>query len=156
MEEWMEKVKKGMHLLCGVLELVAAALVLIGILLSVLSLIKDFDIFHNLLGDISLFRHYLEEIFMIVIGIEFLEMLCRPNSDNVLEVLIFLVARHMIVGETTPFEDFISVISIAILCVLRRVLHLIRKKEETGESFFLKTGDRIIEKVKTLNKEKDK
>ena len=74
------------------------------------------------------FRTYLDQIFVIVIGIEFLQMLCRPNSDNIMEVLIFLVARHMIVSETTPFEDFISVISIILLCVLRRYLHDTREK----------------------------
>ena len=74
------------------------------------------------------FRVYLDEIFVIVIGIEFLQMLCRPNSDNIMEVLIFLVARHMIVTETTAVEDFISVISIILLCVLRRYLHVTREK----------------------------
>lgn len=29
----------------------------------------------------------------------------------------------MIVGETTPFEDFISVLSIAVLFVLRKYMH---------------------------------
>ncbi len=45
-----------------------------------------------------------------------------------MEVLIFLVARHMIVSDTTPMEDFISVISIILLCVLRRYLHVTREK----------------------------
>ncbi len=70
---------------------------------------------------------------MIVIGIEFLQMLCRPNSDNVMEVLIFLVARHMILGDTTPVDDFVSVISVGILCALRRYLHVTRKKEEAEQ-----------------------
>ena len=67
---------------------------------------------------------------MLVIGIEFLQMLCRPNADNVMEILIFLVARHMIVGTTTTFEDFVSVISVSLLCVLRRYLHNLKIKED--------------------------
>ena len=50
-----------------------------------------------------------------------------------MDVLIFLVARHMIVSETTPFEDFISVISIILLCVLRRYLHDTREKAKDSD-----------------------
>ena len=50
-----------------------------------------------------------------------------------MEVLIFLVARHMILGDTTPVDDFVSVISVGILCALRRYLHVTRKKEEAEQ-----------------------
>ena len=50
-----------------------------------------------------------------------------------MEVLIFLVARHMIIGDTTPFEDFVSVISIGLLCVVRRFLHIAKEKEKERE-----------------------
>lgn len=122
------KFKGNITKICEVLELVVAVLVLIGILLSICSLVKDFAIFKEILNHTESFRSYLDQIFVIVIGIEFLQMLCRPNSDNIMEVLIFLVARHMIVTETTPFEDFISVISIILLCVLRRYLHDSRER----------------------------
>ncbi len=122
------KFKGFISKICELLEMIVAVLVLIGILLSIGSLIKDFAIFHEILNHMESFRTYLDQIFVIVIGIEFLQMLCRPNSDNIMEVLIFLVARHMIVSETTPMEDFISVISIILLCVLRRYLHVTREK----------------------------
>lgn len=124
------KFKGNIAKICELLELVVAVLVLIGILLSICSLVKDFVIFKEILNHTESFRSYLDQIFVIVIGIEFLQMLCRPNSDNIMEVLIFLVARHMIVTDTTPFEDFISVISIILLCVLRRYLHDTRERAE--------------------------
>ncbi len=123
------KYKKIMLKICNILEIAAALLVLMGILLSGYSLLRNFDVFWDLLGDMSLFRDYLAKIFILVIGIEFLQMLCRPNADNIIEVLIFLVARHMIVYDTTPFEDFVSVISITILCILRRYLHNAENRE---------------------------
>jgi len=49
--------------------------------------------------------HFLEELFYIIIAIEFLKMLCKPNADTIIEVLIFLEARHMIIGETTSAQD---------------------------------------------------
>lgn len=130
------KYKKIMLKICSILEIGAALLVLMGILLSGYSFLRNFDVFWDLLGDMSLFRDYLAKIFILVIGIEFLQMLCRPNADNIIEVLIFLVARHMIVYDTTTVEDFVSVVSITILCVLRRYLHSAENKEndETEDS----------------------
>ena len=122
------KFKGSISKICESLELIVALLVLVGIAFSICGLLKDFEIFRLMFKDIENFRVYLDQIFAIVIGIEFLQMLCRPNSDNIMEVLIFLVARHMIVSDTTPMEDFISVISIILLCVLRRYLHVTREK----------------------------
>ena len=126
----MGKLKKYIQACCEALELAAAILMLIGILLSICSLIRNVDIFKELLTDTSVFKHYLEQIFTLVIGIEFLVMLCRPNSENVIEVLLFLVARHMIVGDTTPFEEFPSVISVAVLCVVRWYLRISKEDRE--------------------------
>lgn len=126
----LEKMRKIVQKICVLLELAAALLVLVAILLSFAGMVRDVTVYQRLLTDTSEFRRYLEHILMIVIGIEFLGMLCRPNSENVIEVLIFLVARHMIVGDTTPYQDFVSVISIALLCVLRRYLRMTGEKQK--------------------------
>ena len=71
MEKYMHKIKTFLQHFCEILELVAAFFVLCGLVISILSLLKnDSATFAALLKDISVFRHYLEEIFIIVIGIE--------------------------------------------------------------------------------------
>ena len=140
MKDFTEKIKKlKTFILAGseVLEFIVAVLTLIGILLSVFSLVRDAGIFKQLLTDTSVFKDYLEQIFLLVIGIEFLVMLCRPNSENVIEILILLVARHMIVGDTTPYEDFVAVVSVVILWIVRRYLRISgeeRDKKKAAES----------------------
>lgn len=125
--------RKFIHIITEILELGAAILVLIAILISAFGLISNGRNFTELFEDVAYFREFLEHIFTLVIGIEFVQMLCKPNSDNVLETLIFLVARHMIVGETTAYQDFVSVISVALLCILRRYLHNSREDREKRE-----------------------
>ncbi len=138
----MKKIVKGLQQFCRVLELVVAFFVLIGIILAIVSLFRaDIQIFEELTTDITVFRHYLEKIFVLVIGIEFLEMLCHPTPDNVIQVLIFLVARHMIVGETTPYEDFVSVLSITVLIILRKYMHNSHKKAKEESASPVKPGE---------------
>lgn len=126
----MKKLKEYIQTLCEILELIMAVLVSIGILLSIFSIVSDIRVFRELMSHPDIFKEYLEQIFMLVIGVEFIEMLCRPNSENVMEVLIFLVARHMIVGETSPYHDFVSVISISLLCIIRRFLRKDKEKDK--------------------------
>lgn len=129
----MAKLEKYIQKICEILELIVAVFVVIGILLSIFSFLKDFQIFRDIMNDTSAFKHYLDNIFVIVIGIEFLKMLCRPTSDNVMEILIFLVARHVIVDTTTTYENFVAVISVALLCIVRRYLHVVEKKDSALE-----------------------
>ncbi len=152
MEKFKNRFKKDIQRLCETLEMAVAVIVLVGIVLTIFSLLSDFEIFHAMLDDITEFKPFLEDIFVIVIGIEFLQMLCRPNSDNVMEVLIFLVARHMIIGDTTPMEDFISVISVGLLCVLRRYLHVTKEKERNKEKEQDKEKERDTEKERDREK----
>ena len=126
----MKKVEVLIQKACKIMELIVAVFVMLGIILALFALLKDGVVFRDLLENTDTFQHYLDNIFLIVIGIEFLQMLFRPSSDNVIEVIIFLVARHMIVVDTTPYEDFVSVISIAVLCIVRQYLRKNEAKKE--------------------------
>ena len=78
----LEKMRRIIQKICVLLDLVAAVLVLVAILLSIASIVRDVSVFQRLLTDTSEFKRYLEQIFMLVIGIEFLGMLlsqCRAG-----------------------------------------------------------------------------
>ena len=128
--ETEKKVKKIFTIVCDTLELIVAVIVAIGVILAMLSLIPELG--GLLKSDTGALTPFLEQVFTVVIGVEFLKMLCRPNSDNVFETIIFLVARHMIVNDTSPLEDLLSTVSIVLLCLVRRYLK--RDKEESRGS----------------------
>lgn len=123
--------------MADVLEMIAAILVSAAIIMALLKLIPEIGALWKSGVNYASFQGFLEETLAIVIGIEFLKMLFRPSSDNVLETIIFLVARHMIVSKTTPFEDLISTISIVLLVLVKKYLadnktaFRIKKKDES-------------------------
>ena len=99
---WRTSLRNRIIQASSLLEVLLSGLVLIGLLLIVVPLIRWipgllFD------GNEAEIRTFLERSLDIVIGIEFIKMLCRPSADNVIEVLIFLTARHMIVAEAHPW-----------------------------------------------------
>lgn len=125
-----EKLKKWVTDICHIMELIVAMFVLVGVIMALISLIPSVGDFWQHRYETDSLMHFLEKVSAIVIGVEFMKMLCRPNADNILETIIFLVARHMIiVTTTTPLEDLISTISIVLLCFMRRYLSVSKRRE---------------------------
>lgn len=144
-----EKLKKFVSNLCYLLELIAAIFVFIGIAISFISLLPAIGEYWSVRADAAAFTEFLEKIMTVIIGVEFLKMLCRPNSDNIIETLIFVVARHMIINTTTPMEDLISTVSIVLLCIMRRYLKVAKDKEKNHEL----DGKDTIERIKEIVRE---
>ena len=112
-----------------ILEILVAALVFFACIIGIIHLFPAAKAFFLAGGSSLALNDFLEEVFSVVIGIEFLKMLCKPNSANVLETIIFLVARHMIIASATPLENLCSVVAIVLLILAKRYLSMMLKKE---------------------------
>lgn len=110
----MEKVREYVKIACDIIEFIVAILTLIAIVVVAIRAIPVIMEGFSTPGTESLMT-FLQEIFVIIIAIEFIKMLCKPNAANVIEVLVFVVSRHMIISESTPLEDLISIIGVGIL-----------------------------------------
>ncbi len=64
----------------------------------------------------------LDDAIILAIGAELIKMLCKHTPETVIEVLAFALARQLIVGHTSPLENLITVIAIAVLFGIRRFL----------------------------------
>ena len=101
------------------LEITLSGLVLIGLLFSIVPLLKWmpgllFD------GNDAEIRTFLERALDIVIGIEFIKMLAKHSPGSSLEVLLYAIARHMVVGHESAMENLLSVSAIALIFIVRR------------------------------------
>ena len=120
MTEKLEKIKQGYSNLSEWLENIMAAIVLIAIVIAICSLWAPFRECLQNRFKAGAFLNYMASIFDIVIGIEFFKLLCKPRKDTMLEVLMFVIARHMIIEHTTAVENLLSIIAIAILIIVDR------------------------------------
>lgn len=101
------------------LEIVLSGLVLIGLLLSFIPLLKWMPglLFDG--NDVEI-RGFLERALDIVIGVEFIKMLAKHSPGSSLEVLLYAIARHMVIGHESAFENLLSVAAIALIFVVRK------------------------------------
>ena len=101
------------------LEILLSGLVLIGLLLSMVPLLKWMPglLFDGNDVEVSIF---LQRALDIVIGIEFIKMLAKHSPGSSLEVLLYAIARHMVVGHESAMENLLSVSAIALIFIVRR------------------------------------
>ena len=127
------KAQKRMYRAAGWIELFVSIAVLIALIVFSAGLIYKFYtvvILNN--GDPEFLSEFLGSAFQIVIGVEFIKMLCKHTPATVVEVLMFAIARQMVVEHSTPLENLICILGITILFAIRRFLFT----ESDGEDHY--------------------
>ena len=110
----MDKLRKRLYQVSEGLELIIALVAVVGVVIAAVNLFPELLVYWQ--------NRTNGEAFLIFLDAEFIKMLCKPSSQNIMEVLIFLIARHMIVQKTSALEDLLSVVSIGILFFFRRFM----------------------------------
>lgn len=105
-------------------EIALSAIMLAVIITLIIPMIYNF--FQTSILDIqpSQFTEFLSTILNLLIGVEFVKMLARHTAENLLEVLMFAIARQMVAEHLNMIETLVGVIAIAALFAVRKYLLL--------------------------------
>ena len=116
---WRTELRNRIIQASSLLEILLSGLVLIGLLFSAVPLIRWMP---GLLidGNDAEIRIFLERSLDIVIGIEFIKMLAKHSPGSSLEVLLYAIARHLVVGHDSAVENLLSVGAIALIFIVRK------------------------------------
>lgn len=105
--------------LASLLEVVVSCLVLLGLLISSLPVAKEMLTLWSS-SSTEAFQTFLGHAFNLVIGIEFIKMLAKHSPGSALEVLLYAIARNMILGHGSAIENLLGVASIGLIFVIRK------------------------------------
>lgn len=103
-------------------ELCLAILIIVVIILSALQLIYKLTHIHIFDMDSDFFMLFLSRTLTLVVGIEFIKMLCEHNADNIVDVLLTAITRQMVVEHLDSMQTLIGVIAVAILYATKKFL----------------------------------
>lgn len=67
-------------------------------------------------------QNFLNQAMSIAIGVELIKMLTKHSSSTIIEVLLFALARQLVVNHGTSLDALLTVISLAILLASRKFL----------------------------------
>lgn len=82
---------------------------------SSLASIPDLEVWPN-------YDDLLNTCFNLIIGVELIRMMYQHTPDTVFEVLLFAIARHIIIDHSSIFSSLIGVCAIAVLFATRKFL----------------------------------
>lgn len=114
--DWLELVTE-------IMEIAVAVIVLAGFFVSVIPIIREMPNLLDSTNDYS-FHVFLEHAFNLVIGIEFVRMLIKHTPGSALGVLLFAIARHMVLDSGSGLELLMSVAAIAGIFIIRKYLYV--------------------------------
>lgn len=100
------------------LELLVALIVIVALIIMLVNVPSELV----KLAESMQFNNFLKNMFDIIIGIELLKMLCRHDLDSVVEVLLFSVAREMVIEHMPIYFTLIGIIAISVLFLIRKYL----------------------------------
>lgn len=129
MDNNLERPRKKLSDACDIGEFTMGVVVVIGIVVGIIGLVPDFVTFWQNRSVPGAFMEFLGRVSLIVIGIEFAKMLCKPTTANIIEVLIFVISRQMIIDHQAPEDMLKSVIAICLLFLFRRIMLATRPDE---------------------------
>lgn len=107
------------------LELVLAGLLTLALIVAMLRLFPELLLLFDPQESLSAgFNEFLEELFTLVVGVEALKMLCKHTPGSALEVLLFSMARSVVVYHTDLKFITVGILSVAVIFAVRRFLYV--------------------------------
>lgn len=106
----------------SILELFIGICVLILCLVCGLGMILPVEPLCSL-GNAATIRTGLGNASYIIIGVEFIKMIASHKIETILDIIAFALSREMIIHETTPLENLLTVIGVVLLFFIRRFLN---------------------------------
>ncbi len=105
-----------------IIELFISLIVGIAVIIMSVSVVMDMVNVSFLKQGIDSLVVILDKAIALAIGAELIKMLCKHTPETIIEVLAFALARQLIVGHASSWENLITVVAIAILFAVRRFL----------------------------------
>ena len=126
-------------------ELFISVIVGVAILILAARLIVDTVSMSTYSEGVNALVKILDDAIILAIGAELIKMLCKHTPETIIEVLAFALARQLIVGHATSWENLITVVAIAVLFAVRRFLLKRHDMVETPDGL-VEIDDKVEEK----------
>lgn len=104
-------------------EILISFILMIVLILATGSLAMNImGVFHSQGPIEDYLQHFLNQAMSIAIGVELIKMLSKHTSATVIEVLLFAIARHVVVDQSSGLNSLWSILAIVSLFATRKYL----------------------------------
>lgn len=127
---------------------ISAILIVVILFLSSKLLVNIFDMSY-MTSDEDVFTFFLENAMNLAVGVELVKMLCKHTPGTVVEVLLFAIARQIVVSHSSVINTFLGVACIVVLFATRKYLFL---PHDEAASIVILRGSQTVRMANMLAK----
>ncbi len=120
------------------LELLLAIFIILAIIISIVDLAKYLVLIFktNPVDTYNIFQKFLGHVLLLVVGVELVIMLISHTTSSVLEVVLYAIARKMLIHSDKMLDYVLGVAAIAIVFAIRKYIFTKEIKiEGSGTAF---------------------
>ena len=127
-----DKIQHGIYDATKYLEMfLSILLAAVIVILAAKLVVQIFDVSYFWNGQ-DAFSQFLGNVMNLAVGVELIKMLCIHTPETVVEVLLFAIARQLVVSHSSAVDTMIGVICIAVLFATRKYLFMSTDDKKTN------------------------
>lgn len=123
-----EKLRYIVASISSYMEIVISVMLLIGIAIAGIDLIKALvEMLKLTLSDTTAtvpIEQYLSIGLQLIIGVEFVKMIAKHTMGSTIEVLVYAIARKLVISHGGAADLLLGIIAIALLFVIKKYLRI--------------------------------
>lgn len=143
-----EKISVFVSHVASVLEFLITMMMSIGVIILCLQLVGSLIHIPGA-GPFPEYEELLKIIFNLIIGVELIRMMYYHTADTVFEVLVFAIARQIIIDHSSAVNSLLGVCSIAVLFATNKYL-------SSRSRDFIRVNNEIISSEPVVKEEERK
>ena len=125
-----------------ILEMIIAVIISIGVIIGLVDLVRYFpEIFaHDAEVSYDIFQNFLGHALILIVGVELMLMIINQSTRGILELVLFVIARKMLIYSGSMLDLVMGTIAIAMVFLILKFLVntnddeiLIRKGRTKGD-----------------------
>jgi hypothetical protein len=146
-----EKVKAGVRKITFYLEFILALFLITAVGIGMLDLVRYLILIFttNPIDTYDLFQKFLGHVLLLVVGVELVIMLVYHSPSSVIEVLLYAVARKLLIGNQGMADFSMGILAIAAIFAIRKFLFVedLSFSTSKGYGFVATTSVKAINEI---------
>lgn len=105
------------------IEIAISAVMMLGVVIAFLGLLQNLIQLFTMIPTYNemqdAFDHFLKFALELIIVIEFVKMLAKHTAESAVEVLVFVIAKRVIVENINMYETLVGVLALSVLFIVK-------------------------------------
>ena len=132
-------------------EIYISLIIMAAVVIGSVGLIQSLYEVYSHARSMEFFQDFLGYAMTLIIAIEFIKMLLRHTPGSIIEVLLFAMARKLIITKENTLGLLLGIIAIAVLFIIRKFLFVSKITPQEGTILSAATPVEEVRKIMGLD-----